>query len=120
MDKSGCAHHKEDNKHLIIGNLLKELSQRYQGAIAVIPGPLGQDHGVIWCILGKLDITICQHPEFNNKSSYVLKALRPYELAIYLCASSEKLIIKICDSLSVHLGGFRIPVNHNNSFKVSV
>ena len=35
-------------------------------------------------------------------------------------ASSEKLIIKTCDSLSVHLGGFRIPVNHNNSFEVPV
>ena len=81
MDNSGWTHRKKDNNDLSLGNLLKELSQRYQGAIAVIPGPLGQDHGVIWCILEKLDITICQHPEFNNKSSYVLQALWPYELA---------------------------------------
>ena len=81
MDNSGWTHQKKDNKDLILGNLLKELSQRYQGAITVIPGPLGQDHGVIWCILEKLDITICQHPEFHNKSSYVLQALWPYELA---------------------------------------
>ena len=120
MDNSGWTHRKKDNKDLILGNLLKELSQRYQGAIAVIPGPLGQDHGVIWCILEKLDITICKHLNSTISPHMYYKLFGLMNLPSSSSASSEKLIIKTCDSLSVHLGGFRIPVNYNNSFEVPV